>query len=96
MGRNKIKIERIKNERIRQVILNKIQVTFYKRKRGLLKKAMELSLLCEVKVMMLIVDKNEKTTLYSSENNLKNFISNYLLKQNVTKDVILNNDVNTI
>ena len=37
MGRNKIKMESIKNERTRQV-------TYYKRKKGLLKKSMELSL----------------------------------------------------
>lgn len=86
MGRNKIKIERIKNERIRQV-------TFYKRKRGLLKKAMELSLLCEVKVLMCIVDKNDKTTIYSSELNLKNFVSSYILKQSLAKDVLFNYDV---
>jgi len=53
---------------------------------------MELSLLCDVKVLMCIVDKNEKTTLYSSEDNIKNFISSYLLKQTIAKNIILNND----
>ena len=86
MGRNKIKIERIKNERIRQV-------TFYKRKRGLLKKAMELSLLCDVKVLMCIVDKNDKTTIYSSDPNLKKFVASYLLKHSLARDILFNNDV---
>jgi len=71
MGRNKIKIEKIKNDRIRQV-------TFYKRKRGLLKKAMELSLLCDVKVFLCIVDKNEKMMIFSSESNVESFKQNYL------------------
>ncbi len=71
MGRNKIKIEKIKNHRIRQV-------TFYKRKRGLLKKAMELSLLCDVKVFLCIVDKNEKMMIFSSESNIESFKKNYL------------------
>jgi hypothetical protein len=71
MGRNKIKIEKISNERIRQV-------TFYKRKRGLLKKAMELSLLCDVKVMLCIVDKNEKVLIFSSETDVRNFAQRYM------------------
>lgn len=75
MGRNKIKIEKIKNERIRQV-------TFYKRKKGLLKKAMELSVLCGVKVLLSIVDKNEKVTIYSSENETAGFVDKYLKHPN--------------
>ena len=53
---------------------------------------MELSLLCEIKILMLIVDKNEKTTLYSSEPNMKNLISSYLFKNN--RNLITNKDVN--
>jgi len=59
MGRQKITIERIKDERIRQV-------TFYKRKRGLIKKAMELSLLCGAKLFLSISHKNEKLTIFST------------------------------
>lgn len=59
MGRQKITIEKIKDERIRQV-------TFYKRKKGLIKKAMELSLLCGVKVFLSISDKNDRYTIFSS------------------------------
>lgn len=59
MGRQKITIEKIKADRIRQV-------TFYKRKRGLIKKAMELSLLCGVKLFLSISDKNEKLTIFST------------------------------
>lgn len=59
MGRQKITIEKIKDDRIRQV-------TFYKRKRGLIKKAMELSLLCGVKLFLSISDKNDKLTIFST------------------------------
>jgi SRF-type transcription factor (DNA-binding and dimerisation domain) len=47
MGRKKIRIARISDERNRQV-------TFQKRKAGLLKKAFELSVLCEAEVAVLI------------------------------------------
>jgi len=60
MGRQKIAIEKISDDRIRQV-------TFYKRKRGLIKKAMELSLLCGVKLFLSISDKNGKLIIFSNE-----------------------------
>lgn len=47
MGRKKIRIARISDERNRQV-------TFMKRKAGLLKKAMELSVLCDAEVAVLV------------------------------------------
>lgn len=47
MGRKKIRIERIAEERNRQV-------TFTKRKNGLLKKAMELSVLCDAEIAVII------------------------------------------
>jgi hypothetical protein len=80
MGRNKIKIEKIKNERIRQV-------TFYKRKKGLLKKAMELSLLCEVKMLLGIVDKNDKVMIYSSESNIAGFVNRYFTRPQDAREI---------
>lgn len=47
MGRKKIRIARIPDERNRQV-------TFTKRKNGLLKKAMELSVLCDAEIAVII------------------------------------------
>jgi hypothetical protein len=58
MGRNKIKIEKITNERTRVA-------TFNKRKNGLLKKAMELSILCGSEVALIVIG-NNKLTQYSS------------------------------
>ena len=59
MGRKKIRIERIKDERNRQV-------TFTKRKNGLMKKAMELSVLCDCDIALAIVNSNNKAFQYSS------------------------------
>ena len=59
MGRKKIKIERIADERNRQV-------TFTKRKNGLMKKAMELSVLCDCEIAMVIYNSNAKLYQYSS------------------------------
>ncbi len=89
MGRNKIKIEKIKNERIRQV-------TFYKRKKGLLKKAMELSLLCEVKVFLCIVDRNDRMMIFSSEEDLLKFKEKHLDKLLTAKEIFKHKDVKYI
>ena len=64
MGRRKIKIQRIQDERLRQVGLDfsssqSIQVTLTKRKKGLIKKAMELSLLTGVKIILSIFDEDD-------------------------------------
>jgi hypothetical protein len=59
MGRNKIAIQRIENERNRQA-------TFTKRKNGLLKKAMELSILCDCEIALIIFSSNDKLYQYSS------------------------------
>lgn len=47
MGRKKIAIEKIEDDRMRQI-------TFAKRKNGLLKKAMELAVLCDCEVSLII------------------------------------------
>jgi hypothetical protein len=60
VGRKKIKINYIKDEKFRRV-------TCCKRKRGLLKKAMEFSLLCGIEVLLVIRDKNtNRALLYNS------------------------------
>ncbi|KAI8344803.1 hypothetical protein BC941DRAFT_17244 [Chlamydoabsidia padenii] len=60
MGRKKIKIQPIEDER------NK-QVTFLKRKHGLMKKAYELSVLCNCEVALMIFTSNNKLIQYSSQ-----------------------------
>ena len=58
MGRRKIDIVRIENERHRQV-------TFTKRKGGLIKKATELSILCDAEVAVIIFANNQKMCLHT-------------------------------
>lgn len=60
MGRRKIDIVRIENERHRQV-------TYTKRKAGLIKKATELAVLCDAQVGLIIFGANAKMSVYSSQ-----------------------------
>ncbi|KFK25606.1 hypothetical protein AALP_AA8G136400 [Arabis alpina] len=59
MGRGKIEIKRIENA-------NSRQVTFSKRRGGLLKKANELSVLCDAEVAVIVFSKSGKLFEYSS------------------------------
>lgn len=60
MGRRKIEIQPIADERNRSV-------TFSKRKAGLFKKAHELAILCKVDVALIIIGQNNKIYKYSSD-----------------------------
>jgi len=57
MGRKKIQIKKIEDERVRKV-------TFSKRKGGLVKKAMELSLLCDCDIGLIIFTPKPDQKLY--------------------------------
>jgi hypothetical protein len=59
MGRKKIQISKITDERNRQV-------TFTKRKFGLMKKAYELSVLCECEIALIIFNSSNKLFQYAS------------------------------
>lgn len=59
MGRKKIQITRITDERNRQV-------TFTKRKFGLMKKAYELSVLCDCEISVIIFNSHNKLFQYAS------------------------------
>ena len=59
MGRNKIRIEKIENERKRAT-------TFQKRRHGLIKKAMELSILCDCEVSLMVFNE-DKLVVYSTK-----------------------------
>lgn len=59
MGRKKINITRIVDERTRQV-------TFTKRKFGLMKKAYELSVLCGCEIALMIFNSNDRLFQYAS------------------------------
>ena len=54
------------------------QITFYKRKKWLIKKSLELALLCDVEVFLVIVDKKHKLSITSSKYSPEKFINSYL------------------
>ncbi|RVW29427.1 MADS-box protein FBP24 [Vitis vinifera] len=60
MGRGKIAIRRIENQTSRQV-------TFSKRRAGLLKKTHELSVLCDVQIGLIIFSSTGKMCEYCTE-----------------------------
>ncbi|XP_031248540.1 MADS-box protein SVP-like [Pistacia vera] len=70
MAREKIKIQKIDNVTARQV-------TFSKRRRGLFKKAEELSVLCDAEVALIIFSATGKLFEYCSASNLTDTISRY-------------------
>lgn len=65
MGRGKIEIKRIENTTNRQV-------TFCKRRNGLLKKAYELSVLCDAEVALIVF--SSRGRLYEYSNNRFSFL----------------------
>ncbi|CAA3016748.1 MADS-box AGL42 [Olea europaea subsp. europaea] len=70
MVRGKIQMKRIENESSRQV-------TFSKRRNGLLKKAYELSVLCDAEVALIIFSQKGRLFQFSSSN-MENTIDKYL------------------
>ena len=78
MGRRKIEIAPIQNERYRQV-------TFAKRKLGVIRKATELSVLCDTDVAVIIFGQNKKMSVYSSSP-MNELVNRYLDNQE-TADV---------
>ena len=83
MGRNKILIQKIKDERFRNI-------TYYKRKKGLVKKAMELSLLCDADILVCVYPKHiayRQLLIFSTTNNADNFIDKYIKNPLIKKEI---------
>eukprot|EP01135_Chromosphaera_perkinsii_P002090 Nk52_evm24s217 gene=Nk52_evmTU24s217 len=76
MGRRKIEIQKIDDRRQRSV-------TFSRRRNGLVKKAHELSVLCECEVALLVVDKSKRFHMFCSSD-LDSIIS-YYKDENIQK-----------
>ncbi|KAL5760368.1 hypothetical protein ACOSP7_018883 [Xanthoceras sorbifolium] len=80
MGRGKIEIKRIENA-------NSRQVTFSKRRAGLLKKAQELSVLCDAEVAVIIFSNTGKLFEFSSSG-MKRTLSRYNKCLNFTETAV--------
>lgn len=85
MGRNKIKIEKISNDRSRNI-------TYLKRKKGLIKKALELSILCGTEVLLCIKDRKSDCIVYHSYNQYLRFVTGVLMNDVIPKTLLSNNN----
>lgn len=75
--------------------LNVTQVTFTKRKNGLMKKAMELSVLCGCDIALVIFNSNSKLFQYSSTD-MDAILQRYSKMCNQPHEVRNNQDVSTL
>ncbi|XP_074559757.1 MADS-box transcription factor 15-like [Curcuma longa] len=72
MGRGRVELKRIENKVNRQV-------TFSKRRSGLLKKAHEISVLCDAQVGLLIFSPKGKLYEYSTNASMEKIVKRYRL-----------------
>ncbi|KAF3969059.1 hypothetical protein CMV_007119 [Castanea mollissima] len=70
MGRKKVVLKRIEDKSSRQV-------TFSKRRSGLIKKARELSVLCDVEIALFVFSSRGKLYEFSSGNSLSKILDHY-------------------
>lgn len=78
MGRKKIRIESIENERQKMV-------TFSRRRAGLIKKAHELAVLCDCKIALLIFDRTDNCHLFSSDQQAEELLKRYQERDDIQK-----------
>ena len=78
MGRKKIRIESIENERQKMV-------TFSRRRAGLIKKAHELAVLCDCKIALLIFDRTDNCHLFSSDQQAEELLKRYQDRDDIQK-----------
>ncbi|XP_031107763.1 truncated transcription factor CAULIFLOWER A-like isoform X2 [Ipomoea triloba] len=70
MGRGRVELKRIENKISRQV-------TFSKRRSGLLKKAHEISVLCDAEVGLIVFSTKGKLFEYSTDSSMENILDRY-------------------
>jgi len=76
MGRGKVELKRIENK------INR-QVTFAKRRNGLLKKAYELSILCDAEVALIIFSSRGKLYEFCSGTRYMNLVFFFLCEKSL-------------
>ncbi|OMJ10930.1 MADS-box transcription factor 1 [Smittium culicis] len=86
MGRKKINIKEIENSRQKTV-------TFARRRNGLIKKAHELSVLCGVRVALIIFDQKNASHIYSSSDSAEEVFTRFLTKRFMTNESRKRKDV---
>nr|BCL01229.1 MADS-box protein FUL [Gentiana triflora] len=70
MGRGRVQLRRIENKISRQV-------TFSKRRNGLLKKAHEISVLCDAEVALIVFSSKGKLFEYSTDSSMESILERY-------------------
>ncbi|MBA0751770.1 hypothetical protein Gogos_000671 [Gossypium gossypioides] len=70
MGRGRVQLKRIENK------INR-QVTFSKRRAGLLKKAHEISILCDAEVALIVFSHKGKLFEYSTDSCMEKILERY-------------------
>ncbi|KAF4370539.1 hypothetical protein F8388_020125 [Cannabis sativa] len=71
MGRVKLQIKRIENNTNRQV-------TFSKRRNGLIKKAYELSILCDIDIALIMFSPSGRLSHFSGKRRIEDVLSRYI------------------
>ncbi|KAL8482456.1 hypothetical protein ACS0TY_028578 [Phlomoides rotata] len=87
MGRGKIEIKRIENNTNRQV-------TFCKRRNGLLKKAYELSVLCDAEVALIVFSSRGRVYEYANNNSIRSTIERYKKATAESSSVFTTQEIN--
>lgn len=67
-----------------------------KRKKYLIKQAMELSISCNYQIFLAIIDQNHRLSIFTNEGNPEQFIESYLTNVAYLKDNLSLKDVNEI
>ncbi|XP_077216070.1 agamous-like MADS-box protein AP1 isoform X2 [Tasmannia lanceolata] len=83
MGRGRVQLKRIENK------INR-QVTFSKRRMGLLKKAHELSVLCDAEVALIVFSTRGKLYEYSTDSSMGKILEQYERYSHAERELVLN------
>ncbi|GAY46294.1 hypothetical protein CUMW_095940 [Citrus unshiu] len=83
MGRGRVQLKRIENKISRQV-------TFSKRRAGLLKKAHEISVLCDAEVALIVFSTKGKLYEYSTESSMERILERYERNAYVEQQLVTN------
>lgn len=85
MGRKSLTIKKISDFKLRRT-------TFEKRKQGLLKKAMELSILCGNEVLLSFLENSGKCVIYHSTGEYYKYSCKYMLNEEISHHIITDID----